>query len=277
MKSPGSVDVEQLQQCASGLLLPMLWYGLFQDVRGRCRNAGQLLCILDSAEKHIFEWQFCDIHPHNAGDASAAAGGQLREKWTFQPMHSAAGLLLENHLLEGKRTASLQLPPPLDLNFDISDVLTTASALGRQTQASTGKSHVIRRILKASVLLGNVPVPVWQEMIEGRWRQCAPARLRSLEVEFEHDRDAIDFAAHRRLLLQNNALCGTQLPFASRTEPYCAPAAQADIEMMQQRLHESLPEWDVTDMQQVVNEKLGAAYASYRLVPSLPPLYFCNN
>jgi ribosomal protein L13E len=48
------------------------------------------------------------------------------------------------------------------------------------------------------------------------------------------------------------------------SEPYLAPAHADDVAMLNTRLHDSLPEWDVTGMQQVVNTTLASKYAAYR-------------
>jgi len=258
MKSPGSVSSEQLQLFASPLLLPLLWYGLFGDERFRCSRASQLLQILDKTENAIFEWQvYVPAQPQPVTPADMLAG-------SFEPMHSAAALQLESALLEEKRGASLSLPPPLDLNFDISDVLSAATSLGRQTESSTGQIRPIRRRLKSSVYLNGLSIPIWQELINWQWRQCTPSKSRNLEVEHDSSPDMIDFTRYRSLSLHPSAICKSQNPFAFKIEPYCASASQSDVAIMQARIHESLPEWDIADMVQVVNEKLGASYANYR-------------
>ena len=47
-------------------------------------------------------------------------------------------------------------------------------------------------------------------------------------------------------------------------EPYCGPAEAADMAMLSQRDHESLPEFDITSMVQVSNAALASKYAGYR-------------
>jgi hypothetical protein len=49
-----------------------------------------------------------------------------------------------------------------------------------------------------------------------------------------------------------------------KSEPYCAPAQADDIAMLSNRVHDSLPEWDITDMLQVWNPALASKYADYR-------------
>ena len=49
-----------------------------------------------------------------------------------------------------------------------------------------------------------------------------------------------------------------------KTEPYLASAHADDVDMLNRRVHDSLPEWDVTSMEQVVNAVLDSKYAAYR-------------
>ena len=47
---------------------------------------------------------------------------------------------------------------------------------------------------------------------------------------------------------------------------YCVAAAQCDVDRMRRRVHDSLPEWDISDALQIVSSALGGKYASYRCV-----------
>ena len=49
-----------------------------------------------------------------------------------------------------------------------------------------------------------------------------------------------------------------------KSEPYCEPAQTADMAMLSKRVHESLPEFDITSMVQVSNPALASKYADYR-------------
>jgi hypothetical protein len=49
-----------------------------------------------------------------------------------------------------------------------------------------------------------------------------------------------------------------------KNEPYCEPAQAADMAILSKRVHESLPEFDITDMVQVLNPTLASKYADHR-------------
>jgi hypothetical protein len=49
-----------------------------------------------------------------------------------------------------------------------------------------------------------------------------------------------------------------------KSEPYCEPAQADDIATLSNRVHDSLPEWDISDMVQVSNPTLASKYADYR-------------
>ncbi len=49
-----------------------------------------------------------------------------------------------------------------------------------------------------------------------------------------------------------------------KNEPYCAPAQADGIAILNNCVHDSLPEWDISDMVQVCNPALASKYADYR-------------
>jgi hypothetical protein len=55
-----------------------------------------------------------------------------------------------------------------------------------------------------------------------------------------------------------------QLPHPMKVEPYLVPAPSSDIAMLNSRVRDSLPEWDITEALQVVNPALASRYAANR-------------
>jgi hypothetical protein len=85
-----------------------------------------------------------------------------------------------------------------------------------------------------------------------------------LDIDHKNPHASIDSSKYRPMMLQANSIDGVQLPHAMRNKPYLAPAHSADIAIVSSRIHDSLPEWDVTGMEQVVNAALASKYAGYR-------------
>jgi hypothetical protein len=120
-------------------------------------------------------------------------------------------------------------------------------------------------VLKASVLNSSQSIPTWQELIDGKeWVQCSPATCAKLDIDAKNPNAVIDAARYRYLALESGSIGTAQLPHPIKIEPYLAPAHADDIAMLNTRVHDSLPEWDVTGMQQVVNSSLASKYAAYR-------------
>jgi WD40 repeat protein len=120
-------------------------------------------------------------------------------------------------------------------------------------------------VLKASVLNSSQSIPTWQELIDGKeWVQCSPATCAKLDIDAKNPNAVIDAARYRHLALESGSIGNAQLPHPIKIEPYLAPARADDIAMLNTRVHDSLPEWDVTGMQQVVNSSLASKYAAYR-------------
>jgi serine/threonine protein kinase len=249
MTAPASVKLEELLTRTSSELLPLLYSVLaMADVKCRCKSAAELLRILDASVDPLFVWQRYDV--------------TLKEYVGVPP---AFFLFLERAFSANEPHTMLPLQPPLDLNFDIKDLLTSASALGLQRQRSSGDSCYIRRVLKSSVLTSSQGIPVWQELIDGKeWLQCSPFKCAMLDIDHKNPHASIDFSKYRPMMLQANSIDGVQLPHAMRNKPYLAPAHAADISIVSNRIHESLPEWDITGMEQVVNAALASKYAAYR-------------
>ncbi len=259
MHNPGSVNINELFLRVSPELLPTLHSVLVGDGASRRRTARDLLRHLDTCVEAIFEWQEFD-------------GAQ------FIAVSAAASFVLENAFTAGLSKTNLQLPPPLDLEFDFKAVCDRSDGLGIQTHAlSVGSSRLIRRILKPRVLSNCLDIPIWQELVcKKEWRQCSPQR--SAKLEFEHRMlGTVDAAASsRRLLMQRNTLGSVVIPFLLKREPYCVTllstdgailhplVSPLDIDALTARVHESLPEFDITHLEAVVNQTLESKYAGYR-------------
>lgn len=252
MTAPGAVNINEMLATASAQLLPLLCSIFASDPSSRCSSAEELLQILDASIDPLFEWQFFDKSTN-----------------AFTPVHPAAAFVLEKCFSSCQPQTSLSLKPPLDLNFDIQPLLKSAMALeklGEQTQRSTGIKVPIRRILKTSALTSGAAIPVWQELIDAmEWRQCDPATCARLEIDSQKRNTSPDPARFRRITLQPGSLDSVQMSgFSLRSEPYLAPAQASDVAAMTARVHVSLPEWDVSEMLQIINPTLQSKYADYR-------------
>jgi serine/threonine protein kinase len=251
MRAPGSVAMDELLTKASPELLPLLCAVLAVPyAASRCNSAAQLLRMLDASLDPLFIWQQFDV-------------ALLK----YASVHPASSVFLEAAFAANEPLPALPLPPPLDLNFDIQALLSSPTALGVQTERRSGKKCRIRRVLRASVLNSSQSIPTWQELIDGKeWLQCSPATCAKLDIDAKNPNAVIDGARHRHLALESGSIGNTQLPHPMKNEPYLAPARADDIAMLNTRVHDSLPEWDVTGMQQVVNTTLASKYAAYRHV-----------
>jgi serine/threonine protein kinase len=248
MTAPGAVNINALLTKTSPQMLPVICSGLAADPACRCGSAAELLQLLDSSIDPLFVWQLYDVAAH-----------------TFTLMHSASAFVLEKAFSANQPAAILTMQPPFDLNFDLRDMLLSAVALGSQTQRSSGISVPIRRVLKSSALTSSAEIPVWQQLVDGKaWQQCSPSLCAKFEIDVKKPNAGPDSAIYRRLLLHPASIGSAQLPFPFKSEPYCTPAHADDIAMLNRRVHDSLPEWDVSHMVQVVNPSLASKYASYR-------------
>lgn len=245
---PGAVSDKVLLTKTSPQLLPLLYYSLSSNLESRCRNARDLLRLLEASIHPLFEWQVF------TGSA-------------FVAVHPAAALFLENCLMSRDKDSlgtSLPLPPPLDLSFNISGMHASTIALGSQTSSSTRESMPIRRMLKRF----DAEIPIWQSLKDGKeWRQCNPA----ICARYEHEMCNLSVpsktpivSANRRLVLQPSGFDSAEMPFYLKDQPYLVPAPSDDTAALTLRLHESLPEWDITEMNQVVNKVLATQYAYNR-------------
>jgi serine/threonine protein kinase len=254
MQGLGSVNINALLIHASSDFLPMLHSVLIGNDASRRRSARDLLRHLEFCVESIFEWQAFD-------------GSE------FLAVSAAAAFVLENAFTAGSSTATLQLPPPLDLEFDIRAVCDKADGLGTQTHAlSGGHPCAIRRMLKQSVN----SIPVWQQLNSGTyWRQCSPQLCAKLEFESQVMQRANVVAHSRRLLIQPDSLGPAMIPFPLQREAYCVTlvsngvishpfASPADIDALAAQVHQSLPEFDITNLEAVVNQTLERKYAAYR-------------
>ena len=134
MLGPGFVNINEVLVRASPELLPVLHSVLSGNGRSRHCSARDLLRHLDICIEAIFEWQEFD-------------GSQ------FVTVPAAASFVLENAFMAGLSKTSLQLPPPLDLEFDIKAVCDKTDGLGMQTHAlSICHPRLIRRILNPRFL-----------------------------------------------------------------------------------------------------------------------------
>jgi serine/threonine protein kinase len=248
MTSPGAININEMLTKASAQLLPLLFSVLASDSASRCGTASGLLHTLHAAIDPLYQWQYFE---------------ESTQK--FVSVHAAAAFVLEKSLLTSQPQASLSLPPPLDFNFDIRLLLTSCTALGIQTQRSTGITSPIRRVLKSTVSTCGAPIPVWQELIDALdWRQCDPSTTASLESDFQKSTALPDHSKYRRVILQPHSIDNVQIPFPLRSEPYIEAANAADVAAMTARVHTSLPEWDISEMLQIVNPALQSKYADYR-------------
>ena len=258
MHGPGSVKMNELLVNASLDLLPMLYSVLQGHGESRSLFARDLLRLLDICTEAVFEWQVFD-------------GCQ------FVAVAAAAAFVLESAFAAGASTATLHLPPPLDLVFDFKAVCDKADGLGTQTHAlSCDDPRPIRRMLKPRVLSSCTDIPIWQQLHCLRdWQQCSPQLCAKLEFEYRrHGAPVNAAAASRRIVIQPNTL--GLIPFPPQSEPYCVPllpshgaidrisVSPIDIAALEARVHESLPEFDITNLQIVVNRTLEVKYSGYR-------------
>jgi hypothetical protein len=169
-----------------------------------------------------------------------------------------------------KRHTNLRLPSPLDLNFDIEALLSSATELGDATawDARDGVTHrAIRRLLNPLALTRGAEIPIWQQLVDGKeWRQCSPAMCANFEEMHSRNASGIGSAEYRRIMISSSSIGNVQLPHPLTSPPYLAPVlvTDSDFLVLTQRVHESLPEWDITKMEQVVNGVLDSKYASRR-------------
>jgi serine/threonine protein kinase len=248
MTAPGAVNMDEMLTKASVHLLPLLFSVFFPGPSSRGSSAKDLLRILDDSLNPLFEWTFFETSTNN-----------------FVPVHPAVAFVLEECFASCQQRTSLSLKPPLDLNFDISPVLKSATAMGIQTQRSTGSVVVIRRTLKSSVLTSGTPIPVWQELIGAReWLQCDPSTCAKLDIDDRNTSASPDPSRFRRVILQPSSIDNVQIPHPLKSEPYLHSAQAADIACMTARIHDSLPEWDILEMLQIINPTLQSKYADYR-------------
>ena len=255
MHAPGSVKIDELLTRATKELLPLLCSVLaVPDPASRCPSAAELLQKLKASKDPLFIWQRYD---------------ETAE--TFVPVHPASSVALEKAFSAYQPGTTLPLEAPLDLQYDIKDLLVSLAekkvlALGKQThQKSSGNECRIRRIIKPSALTSKDSIPVWQELVDGKeWLQCSPSMCAKLDIDAQNPHARIGAARYRRMTIQSDCIDTVQLPHALTSEPYLAPAQPVDIAMLNLRVHDSLPEWDVTEMSQVVNPALASKYAAYR-------------
>jgi hypothetical protein len=249
MTAPGAIRLEELLTKTSRALLPLLASVLaVPDAASRCKSAAELLQKLDASADPLYIWEEYD----------ATAG-------KYACMHPAASFVLETAFLANEPLAQLPLQHPLDLNFDIKALLSSATALGSATERRSGVQRAIRRLLKPSALTSCCEIPIWQQLVDGKeWLQCPPATCAKLETDASIPSAAPDSNLYRRIVLQPGSIGSAQLPLAMKSEPYCEPAQADDIAILSNRVHDSLPEWDISDMVQVVNPTLASKYADYR-------------
>ncbi len=193
----------------------------------------------------LFNWQYFDDSTHS-----------------FSNIHPAACIGLEDAFLAGRYDVVLA---PLDLRFGIKAMLSSPTALGQQTEITKGIKRSIRRVHN-SALHNEESFPIWQELVNKReWRQCTPSISAKLARCHAIDAKHVDLAQYRSVALDRKFLDEAQLPRRPlKSEPYLVTAEAGDITMLNKRVQDSLPEWDVTNMVQVVNSDLSSKYASYR-------------
>jgi serine/threonine protein kinase len=250
MTAPGAVKRDELLTKTSTQLLPLLCAVLAApDAASRCCNsAAELLQKLDSSVDPLFIWERYD-------DSVQA----------YVHVHPASSVALEEAFSANQPHTMLPLQPPLDFQFDIQALLVSPTALGSQTERKSGKKCPIRRILKPSALTSSAKIPIWQQLVDGKeWLQCGPALSAKLDIDAKNPSTGLDAAVYRHVMLESSSIGRVQLPHAMKSEPYLTPAAADDISILSNRVHDSLPEWDITDAVQVVNPTLASKYAAYR-------------
>ena len=245
LTSPGAVRLDDLLTKASPEFLPLLCSVLAPDAASRCSSARELLIQLDASFDPMFQWQMYDSSQH-----------------CFVPVHQACAFVLERALSANEPQASLSLQPPLDMNFSLCDILHSSSALGLQTQRKSGVSAPIRRLLRSSA---STDIPLWQRLVDGKeWIQCEPASSAKLDMDARNSSILPDATKFRHLLLQPGCIGSGQLRFPVTREPYLEPAHADDVAILSKRVHDSLPEWDITEALQIINPSLSSKYAAYR-------------
>jgi serine/threonine protein kinase len=249
MAAPGAVKLEQLLTKASPDILPVLCAVLApQSADLRCNSAAKLLRLLDASTDPLFVWQRfdCTIQKYAA-------------------VHPASSVFLEAAFSAEQPHTMLPLQPPLDLNFDIQLLLSAPTALGFQTERQSGIKCRVRRVLKSSALSSSQSIPIWQELVDAKeWVQCSPAVCAKLDIDSKNPNSVIDTSSYRPIMLRPNSLDPMQLPHMLNIVPYLAPAQADDIATLNKRVQDSLPEWDIAEMVQVVNTTLASKYAAYR-------------
>jgi len=249
MTAPGAVRLEELLTKTSPELLPLLFSVLaVPDAASRCKSAAELLQKLDASMDPLYIWEQYDVASTN-----------------FVSVHPASSVALEEAFAANQPHTMLPLQPPLDLNFDIKALLTSATALGSATERRSGAKRAVRRLLKPSVLTSSSGIPIWQQLVGGKeWLQCSPAMCAKLELDSRNASVGLDASRFRRIMIESACIGSVQLPHAMRSEPYLAPAHANDITVLSKRVHESLSEWDISEAFQVVNPALASRYAAYR-------------
>jgi serine/threonine protein kinase len=249
MTAPGAIKVDDLLRKTSPELLPLLASVLaVPDAALRCKSAAELLQKLDASIDPLYIWEEYDVTASK-----------------YACMHPAASFVLERAFSENEPLAQLPLQPPLDLVFDIKALLSSATALGSATGRRSGTKRAIRRLLKPSALTSSCDIPVWQQLVDAKeWLQCSPALCAKLEIDMKNPSAVPDSKLYRRVVLQPGSIGSVQLPLAMKSEPYCEPAQAADMAMLSKRVHDSLPEFDITSMVQVSNPALASKYADCR-------------
>jgi serine/threonine protein kinase len=249
MAAPGAVKLDELLTRASPELLPLLVSVIgVAETSSRCASAAELLRKLDAAIDPLFVWQCFDTSTQQ-----------------FVSVHPAASFALEEALSANQPLTMLPLQPPFDFHFDITDLLNSSAALGCQTARSSGATCPIRRLLKPTALTSSCGIPVWLQLVDGmEWLQCAPSMCAKLDIDAKNPNAGFDAANFKRMTIESSSIGSMQLPHAMKTKPYLAAATADDISMLTRRVHDSLPEWDITCMQQVVNPSLASKYAAYR-------------
>jgi serine/threonine protein kinase/ribosomal protein L13E len=249
MTAPGAIKLQELLTKTSRELLPLLASVLaVPDAASRCKSAAELLQKLDASVDPLYIWEEYDLAANK-----------------YVAVHPAASFVLEQAFSDNEPLAQLPLQPPLDLAFDIKALLSSATALGSATERRSGDKREIRRLLKPSALTNSCDIPVWQQLVDGKeWLQCSPAACAKLEIDMKNPSAVPDSKLYRRVVLQPGSIGSVQLPLAMKSEPYCESAQAADMVMLSKRVHESLPEFDITGMLQVSNPALASKYADYR-------------
>jgi hypothetical protein len=89
--------------------------------------------------------------------------------------------------------------------------------------------------------------------------RCAPRWISAPRIH------TLFFSANiRRITWEAGSIGSVQLPHPMEFEPYLVSAPPSDIAMLNSRVHDSLPEWDITEALQVVNPALASKYAANR-------------